>query len=130
MQRDLSLFPNDDLGNALWQMLQAGDDLNRPREIEFSVLFSSDQLALKFGQVLLENNQKLSFCAYQEDTQYPWEITAYPEITASYENIAAYRQLLEENAQPFKGKFDTWYCIDSKLNSKLNSNLNTNVKAD
>lgn len=113
MERDLALFPDDNNGNALWQMLQEGDDLSQAREIEFSVIFPNQELALKFGHLLLENNQKLSFCAYQENEEFPWEITAYPEMPASYENIAAYQNLLQASSEPLKGQFDGWYCVST-----------------
>lgn len=116
MERDISLFPKDNIGDALWTMLEAGDDLTISREIEFSMLFPSQELALKFGQILLENNQKLSFCPFLADEQYPWEITAYPEIVANHENILAYQELLIASAEPLQGKFDGWYCVSpSKL---------------
>lgn len=113
MERNLDLFPQDNIGDALWKMLQQGDDLSRIREIEFSVLFQSEQQALKYGQLLLENNQKLSFSPFQGDEDYPWEITAYPEVEASYENITAYEELLSNSAVPFKGKYDGWYCVST-----------------
>lgn len=113
MERDLVLFPDDNIGNTLWQMLQEGDDLFQEREIEFSVIFPNQELALKFGHLLLENNQKLSFCPYQSDEEFPWEITAYPEMTASYDNITAYQNLLEASSAPLQGKFDGWYCVKS-----------------
>ena len=87
MQRNEELFPLDNVGNALWDMLSSGDDLTIEREFEFSIIFPNQEQALKFGQLLLENNQKLSFCPYQGDDKFPWEITAYPFMSASYENI-------------------------------------------
>ena len=113
MARDLTLFPENNIGEALWKMLAEGDDLTKEREIEFSILFPSEAQALKFGQLLLENNQKLSFCAYPDDKDYPWEITAYPIIAATFENITAYQDLLESSAQAFKGKYDGWYCVNA-----------------
>lgn len=110
MSRDLSLFPNDNIGNALWEMLQAGQDLENPKEVEFSVLFPSQTLALQFGRLLLENNQKLSFTPFQDNEEYPWEITAYPEMPLTYENITAYKELLETSSEPLQGKFDGFYC--------------------
>ncbi len=116
MSRDLTLFPEDNIGDALWKMQQAGDELSAVREIEFSMLFPNEELALKFGQLLLENNQKLSFCPFQNNEELPWEITAYPEIVPSHENIFAYQELLTTSAEPLKGQFDGWYCISaSKL---------------
>jgi len=111
MERDVDLFPEDNTGNALWQMLQDGDDLTQVREIEFSVIFPSKEQALKFGLLLLENNQKVSFCPFEENAELPWEVTAYPEIPASYENISGYQHLLVTSSEPLKGHFDGWYCV-------------------
>jgi len=111
MNRDLTLFPNDNIGDALWQMQQAGEELEQAREVEFSVLFTTQALALQFGQLLLENNQKLSFTPFQDNDEYPWEITAYPAMPLSYENITAYQELLESSSEPLQGKFDGFYCL-------------------
>jgi len=110
MKRDLTLFPEDNVGNALWQMMNDGDDLNKEREIEFSVIFQSEEAALKFGQLLLENNQKLSFSPYDGNEDFPWEITAYPFIGASYENISSYQHLLISSSEPLGGQYDGFYC--------------------
>jgi len=109
--RDYSVFPEGSIGDALWEMLAAGDDLAQEREVEFSMIFPNQELALKFGQLLLENNQKLSFCPFEGDKENPWEITAYPYISATHENIQAYQELLVTSAEPLQGKFDGWYCV-------------------
>jgi hypothetical protein len=111
MERDLTLFPNDKNGDVLWQMQQAGEALEDIREIEFSVLFPSQALALQFGQLLLENNQKLSCTPFQDNETLPWEVTAYPEMALNHENISAYQELLESNCEQFQGKFDGFYCL-------------------
>ena len=111
MSRDLSLFPDDNIGDALWQMQQDNCDLDQAREVEFSVLFPSQSLALQFGQLLLENNQKLSFTPFQDNEEYPWEITAYPHMPPNYENISAYQALLATSCEPLQGKFDGFYCL-------------------
>ena len=111
MSRNLTLFPEDEIGNTLWQMSQNGDDLNSEREIEFSMLFPSQELALKFGQILLENNQKLSFTPNEANEDLPWEITAYPYMPATYENITSYQELLVAGADPLKGQFAGVYFI-------------------
>ena len=110
MTRDLILFPDDNIGNTLWAMIEAGDDLKQEREIEFSVLFFDQVQALKFGLLLLENNQKLSFSPYQDKPETPWEITAYPGMAPNHENISAYQHLLTSSAEPLNGQFDAWYC--------------------
>ena len=112
MVRDNTIFPHDSIGDALWQVLQAGDDLTKLREIEFSVLFANQDQALKFGQLLLENNQKLSFTPFEENSDFPWEITAYPMMPATYENISAYQNLLETSSAPLQGQYDGFYCSE------------------
>lgn len=111
MTRDLALYPEDEIGNTLWQMQESGEDLITEREIEFSVLFPEQELALKFGQLLLENNQKLSFTPSQAHSNLPWEITAYPQMSVSYENIISYQDLLESSAEPLQGQFDGVYFV-------------------
>ncbi|RHW75648.1 ribonuclease E inhibitor RraB [Colwellia sp. RSH04] len=111
MSRDLNLFPEDEIGNVLWEMQQAGEDLSHEREIEFSVIFPSQELALKFGQLLLENNQKLSFCPFEANPDFPWEITAYPQMPANYFSISGYQELLETSSAPLHGKFDGVYFV-------------------
>lgn len=111
MNRDLTLFPSDSTGDTLWKMQQDGIDLEISREIEFSVLFPSQELALQFGQLLLENNQKLSFTPFPDNEALPWEITAYPEMSLNYENISAYQELLETSSATLQGKFDGFYCL-------------------
>ncbi len=111
MTRDLTLFPEDEIGNALWKMQESGEDLINEREIEFSILFPEQELALKFGQLLLENNQKLSFTPSEAHPDLPWEITAYPQMPVTYENITSYQGLLETSASPLKGQFDGVYFV-------------------
>lgn len=111
MSRDLTLFPEDEIGNALWQMQEGGDVLENEREIEFSMLFSSQELALEFGQILLENNQKLSFTPFEENDDFPWEITAYPYMSATYENILSYQDLLISSGEALEGQFNGVYFI-------------------
>ena len=109
MERDLTLFPKDEIGEYLWNALNSGVDLAQDREIEFTVIFKTQEQALNFGNLLLENNQKLSMCPYEENETHPWEVTAYPMSNASYENIVAYINLLIDSATPFDGVFDGFY---------------------
>ncbi len=111
--RNLEHFPNNAIGNILWKMHQNGDDLAIAQEVEFSVLFPTQDLALKFGLLLLENNQKLSLTPFQNNEELPWEITAYPQMPITYENISSYQTLLETSAEPLQGNFDGFYLMNN-----------------
>lgn len=111
LERDRSLFPSDKTGDTLWQLLNQGIDINSVHEVEFSMLFKEQQQALTFGQLLLENNQKVSFCASQEHEHFCWEITAYPEMSLTHQNIMGYKALLQSNTQSSECLFAGWYCF-------------------
>jgi hypothetical protein len=112
-ERDLSLFPQDESGEQLWRLASQGLDLSLAYEIEFSMIFPTEKQALTFGHLLLANNQKLSFSPYQASDTHPWEITAYPIMDLTHQNIIGYQQLLTDNAKKFLGVFDGWFISDS-----------------
>ncbi|MES1153752.1 MAG: ribonuclease E inhibitor RraB, partial [Rhodanobacter sp.] len=94
MHRDPLLFPDDENGDVLWQMAQAGDDLSIPREVDFAVIFPSEDDALKFAVHLLRSDQKVSFSSYEEHGELPWQVLAHPFMQASHENISGFERLL------------------------------------
>ncbi len=110
-ERDLAIFPNDELGDKLWQLLLQGVDINLPVEVEFSMLFPLKEKALAFGALLLENNQKLSFSTFEQHESHTFEITAYPEMPLTYQNIAGYQALLMSHADGYDGIYDGWFSV-------------------
>ncbi len=112
MKRDTNEFPNDVNGDALWEMKNKGDDLSAPREIEFAVLFSNEEEALKFAETLLINRQNAMLADNEENKDYPFEIVVFVYMEASYDEIAGYQELLEMHAAKFNGVGDGWGCLD------------------
>ena len=43
MTRDKQLFPDDEIGDALWALQEDGEDLSFEREVEFAVIFPDEQ---------------------------------------------------------------------------------------
>ena len=111
MNRDLSEFPSDSTGDALWAMIQNGDDLTQSREIEFTVAFPTENEALSFGETLLFNRQKVLLCDAEDCDDYPFEIVVFVELAATYKNITDYQELLAQYASPLNGLNDGWGCI-------------------
>ena len=111
MARDYKQFPDDENGDILWDMGQSGDDLAKPREVDFSVIFPSEEAALKFAVHLLRNDQKVSFSEYEGNDELPWQVQAHPVMVPSHENIAGYEDQLGRDAEPFGGRNDGWGCF-------------------
>jgi hypothetical protein len=55
MSMSPSQFPDDVNGQALRRMAAAGDDLSRPRRIEFYFVFTDEQSAWSFGESIQDN---------------------------------------------------------------------------
>ena len=110
MERDYTLFPEDENGNTLWMMQQDGDHLDEVREIDFSVIFPSDDQALQFALRLLRHGQRVSFGPC-ENEEFPWQVEVHPNMEPSHENISEFERLLAEDAEPLEGRNDGWGCF-------------------
>ena len=103
-------FPDDENGQVLRQMAANGDDLSVPREIDFAVIFPTEDAALGFAVHLLKNGQKVSFSAYEEHDELPWQVLAHPFMEPTHANISGYEDLLTQEAVAFGGRNDGWGC--------------------
>lgn len=100
MARDYEQFPDDENGDVLFRMMEHGDNLSKRREINFSVVFPTDDAALEFAVHLLKNGQKVSLS--------PNEVTAHPNMIPSHDNITGYENLLAKDAAKWDGRNDGW----------------------
>lgn len=108
MTRDYAVFPDDATGDVLWGMSQQGDDLEQAREVEFAFLFASEENALKFGELLLFNRQKVMLSDNEDSAEYPYEILVSVSLVPHYQDIIDYQALLMEHAAPLQGLSDGW----------------------
>ena len=111
MTRDFEQFPDDENGDVLWRMAQDGDDLSKPREMNYSVIFPSEDAALGFAVHLLRNGQKVSFAPYEGNDDLPWQVEVHPVMLPSHDNISGYEALIGEDAGQFGGRNDGWGCF-------------------
>lgn len=111
MSRDLTLYPEDENGDVLWNMLQDGDDLSIPREVDFALIFPTEDVAIAFAVHLLKNEQKVSFARYEGNDEFPWQILVHPLMVPTHHNIAGFEGLLGTEAVPYSGRLDGWGCV-------------------
>ena len=110
MERDFAQFPDDENGNVLWKMKQGGDNLDIPREVDFAVIFPSEQAAMDFAVRLLRYGQKVSMGQYQGVEEFPWQVQAHPIMVPSHEHISGYERQLGKDAAALGGRNDGWGC--------------------
>ncbi len=112
MDRNYEYFPDDENSDVLWRMYLNGDKLDKARTINFSVIFSTREAALEFGRYLLEQEQRVQFSEYEENEDFPWEITVSPIMTPTHEKITAYEAQLAKDAAKWDGHNDGWGCFE------------------
>lgn len=108
MSRDYAKFPGDENGDVLWRMYRDGDNLSKKREVDFSVIFPSEDVALQFAIHLLRNGQKVSFSGYEGSEDLPWQVEVHPMMEPTHENISGFERRLEEDSAKFGGRNDGW----------------------
>jgi hypothetical protein len=107
---DEPTFHDDANGAVLRQMAADGDDLTVPREFAFSVIFPTEDAALKFAVALLKRGQKVSFSGVEEDSEPFWLVQAHPYMIPTHERISGYQYLLEIEAESLGGQAVGWGC--------------------
>lgn len=117
---DELIFPNDKDGDILRGMHENGDDLSRPRDVEFSVAFPDSNSVQEFGSyfyhldfdVRAKKTDKLSSLL---SSNLPWSVVITLNMAPSYEAITAFQQKLEEIGASLGGRNDGWSCIAEAL---------------
>ena len=114
MTRNYTQFPDDENGDILFSMASDGDQLEKPREVNFSVVFPSEDAAMNFAIHLLRNEQKVSFSQYDGKDGFPWQVEAHPIMPATHENISGYENLLKNDSASLGGIIDGWGCFSQE----------------
>lgn len=105
-----AMIPDDENGAVLRRMLDDGDDLTRPRDIDFYFVFADEPRAGAFATAAaLRPNLRVS--APEVDEQGVWEVTVTRHMPASHPEISALEQELTDIAGSHTGYPDGWSCM-------------------
>ena len=108
MNRDNEQFPDDENGDVLWRMVSNGDNLSKSREVDFPVIFPTEDAALKFAVQLLRNGEKVTFGPYESNAYFPWQVEVRPVLLPTHEIITKYENLLAKESEAYGGVNDGW----------------------
>jgi Regulator of ribonuclease activity B len=114
-------FPDDDNGDVLRRLLSDGDDLTRPRDVDFTVVFADENSVQDFANHFRNLEYAVSVEMTQTAEGLPWDARVVKHMVPSYEAIREFEELLESIAIPLGGRNDGWGCIaqnDAALNPK------------
>lgn len=101
-------FPNDDNGQILSEMHQAGIDLSQMHNVDFFILFEKKDDAEKF-QVLMQSDELAPSITIQKckDTGV-WEALTTVKMVPEHSLISTTEDYLESLANPVNGYGDGW----------------------
>src|SRR5215831_17730817 len=104
------IYPNDVNGDALRRIEAQGDDLTKPRNIDFTVAFADANSAEQFAQHFRTLGHKVSV-EVAEVQDFPQEVVVVEHMVPSYDEITSFENLLQSVADDWGGHNDGWGCL-------------------
>lgn len=104
-------YPVDANGDALRRMEESGDDLTRPRNVDFTIVFPDQDSAESFANHFRALGYEASVELTETDKDHPWDVIVVKHMVPTHEGIGAFEDSLQDVATPFRGHNDGWGCL-------------------
>jgi hypothetical protein len=104
-------FPNDENGGVLRRMQENGDDLTKPRDLEFTVVFPSKVFAEAFADHFRQLGYRVSIEETKCVPELPWDVVVARNMIPLHTDIAEFEDTLSVFAAPLGGRNDGWGCF-------------------
>lgn len=114
-------YPGDANGDALRRMEAEGDDLTRPRNIEFTVVFPNENTATQFADYFRALGCAVSAELAGTVQDFPWDIIVVRHMVPSHEEIGTFEDSLQQVADTLGGHNDGWGCFSERPSSSSTS---------
>jgi hypothetical protein len=101
-------FPNDETGQVLTEMQEAGIDLSATHDVVFFHLFEQETQALKMADFIKENMMDVTVNVHPDETPNVWDVDCTVKMVPSYDAVIKQEGAFEELAHKFSGYNDGW----------------------
>jgi len=101
-------FPDDETGQVLAEMYQAGIDLSQPREVVFFHLFEQESNAQAMAAHIKEHMPEVKCDLHPDETPNVWDLDCTLVITPSHEAVVEQEEAFGKIATTFSGYNDGW----------------------
>jgi|SRR6185437_839774 len=105
------IYPGDANGDALRRMKAAGDDLTKPRNVDFTVIFANAISARQFAEHFRTLGYEVSVEAADTDGNFTWDVVVIRYMVPSHEEISNFEKALQSIADDWGGHNDGWGCF-------------------
>jgi hypothetical protein len=101
-------FPNDETGQVLAEMQQAGIDLNASHNVVFFHLFEQESKANEMADFIKENMSGVTVNVHPDETPNVWDVDCTINIVPSYDAVIKQEAEFELLATKYSGYNDGW----------------------
>lgn len=101
-------FPNDDTGQVLEEMHNAGIDLTVVHSVVFFQLFEKKEQAQAMAAYLKEKAPDMEMSIHPDETPNVWDLDCTVSMLPDYDAIVAQEAQFEQIAAKFDGYNDGW----------------------
>ncbi len=101
-------FPNDETGQVLSEMHQAGIDLTQQHDVVFFHLFEKETQAQAMADFIKETLPQVTVSLHKDETPNVWDLDCTIVMLPSYENVVEQETSFENIATKFSGYNDGW----------------------
>ena len=102
---------NDANADALKRMKANDDDLTRPRDVDFTVVFPNESKAQEFAEHFRGLGHRTSVEFTGTIHELPWDVVVVKNMALSQEDIDRFEETLQDVASSLHGRNDGWGCF-------------------
>jgi hypothetical protein len=107
----MNAFPEDENGAVLQRMHEDGDDLAVARDIDFTVVFATQEAAQSFAETFSRLGHRVSHEMSNCVPELPWDVRVVKHMVPTHQAIEEFEAELEHEATAFGGRNDGWGCF-------------------
>ncbi len=101
-------FPNDETGQVLAEMHQAGIDLSKSHDVVFFHLFEQESQAHAMAEHLKQIMPNVALTVHPDETPNVWDLDCTVNMVPTYQAIIDKEAEFEQIAAKFSGYNDGW----------------------
>ena len=105
------VYPDDTNGDALRRTEAKGDDLTRPRNFDFTIVFAGESSTEQFAKHFRALGHEVSVKETGTEQDFPWDVVVVQHMVPSYDGINNFENLLQSVADGWGGRNDGWGCL-------------------
>lgn len=101
-------FPNDETGQVLAEMHQAGINLSATHNVVFFHLFEKETQAQAMADFIKENMKEVIVSVHPDETPNVWDLDCTIAMIPTYDAVSKQEVDFEKLANKFSGYNDGW----------------------